>query len=115
MIFDDWFEATNCLLGEEGVPRSSSLLMLIMSKSGKGRGTISERFVCKSILIPAAVVAVQLVVEFRVIDMDLIRTNTDEGTCNDSSSEHYRIFDELMRRWEKIWVSCHIFDAAHST
>ena len=60
-----------------------------MSKSGKGRGTISERFVCKSILLPAAVVVVQRVVEIRIIDMDLIRANTDEGTCSDSKNEPY--------------------------
>ena len=60
-----------------------------MSKSGKGRGTISERSVCGSILIPAAIVAVQLVVEIRVIDMDLIRADSDEGTCSDSKNEPY--------------------------
>lgn len=100
MIFDDWFQATDCLLGEEGIPWSSPLLMLIMPKGGKGRSTISERFVCISILIPAAVVAVQLVVELNIIYMDLIRTNTDEGTCSDSKSELYRIYDELMKRRE---------------
>lgn len=74
--------------------------MLIMPKGGKGRSTISERFVCISILIPAAVVAVQLVVELNIIYMDLIRTNTDEGTYSDSKSELYRIYDELMKRRE---------------
>ena len=89
--------------------------MLVMSNSGKGRGSISERFVCKSILIPAAVVAVQLVVETRVIDMDLMRTNTDDRTCSDSKMSSWRVFEELMRRWVKHWVSCHISDEAHST
>lgn len=98
MGFDDWFQATDSLPGEEGIPRPSSLLVLIMSKSGKGRGTISKRFVCEPILIPAAVVAVQPVIELRVTDMDLIRTNTNEGTCNDSKGELYRIDDGLMRR-----------------
>ena len=89
--------------------------MLVMPKSVKCRGSISERFVCKSILIPAGVVIIQLVVELRVIDMDLIRTNTDEGTCSDSKMSSTRNSDELMRRWVKTWVSCHISDAAHST
>ena len=114
-MFDDRFQATDCFLGEEGIPWPSSFLMLIMPNSVKGRGTISERFVCESILIPAAVVAVQLVVEIRVIDMDLIRTNTDEGTYSDSKMSSIRICDVLMRRWVKTWVSCHIYDEAHST
>ena len=82
MIFDDWLQAADRILGEEGIPWSSSCLMVVMSDSGEGRGSISKRFVCKSILIPAAVMAVQLVVEIGVIDMDLIRTDTDDGTCN---------------------------------
>lgn len=60
--------------------------MLVMPKSGKGRGAIGERFVRESILIPAALVAVQLVVETGVIDMDLIRTDTDNRTCSDSKN-----------------------------
>ena len=113
-MFDDRFQATDCLLGEEGIPWSSSFLMLVMSKSGKCRGSISERFVCESILIPAAVVAVQRVVEIRVIDMDLIRADTDEGTCINSRMSSRRILDELMRRWAKTWVSCHMSDAAQT-
>ena len=88
--------------------------MVVMSNSGKGRGSISERFVCKSILIPATVMAVHFVVEFRVIDMDLTRTDTDDGTCGDLKMRSMKISDELMRRWEKNWVSCHISDAAQS-
>ena len=114
MILDDWFQATDCLLGEESIPRSSSFLMLIMSNSIEGRGSISERVVCKAILIPAAVVAVQLVVEIRVIDMDLIWTNTDERTCSDLKVSSGRVSGELMRGWVRTWASCHISDAVHS-
>ena len=98
MSFDDWFQATDSLLGEEGIPWLSSFLMLVMSKGVEGRGSISERFVCKCRLIPAAVVTVELVVEIGVIDMDLIRTNTDNGTCSYSKMSFKRILDELMRR-----------------
>ena len=55
--------------------------MLDVVKGGKGRGTVRERLVCECILVPAALVIIQLVVEIGVIDMNLIRTDTDDGAC----------------------------------
>ena len=50
-----------------------------MAKSCKSRGAESKRLVRESILIPATFKIVQFVVEARVVDMNLIRADTDEG------------------------------------